>query len=177
MLQRAFASIQGQTHQAAAVSIGVDVHRDGAPLTRQRALMSANTEWVAFLDDDDEFRPQHLEKLIKFASDMDADYVYSWFDTHPLGLDPFPITHFTLPWDPAQPRHTTITTLVKTDLAKSVGFIRPEDMELKDGVIIGEDWAFTLGCIAAGAKIEHLIEKTWIWHHHGRNTSGLPTRW
>ena len=35
---------------------------------------------------------------------------------------------------------------------------------------------FTIGCMQAGALISHLKEKTWIYAHHGLNTSGLPTK-
>lgn len=177
MLQRALTSVQAQTLQPSAINIAVDIERIGAPGTRQKALMSARTSWVAFLDDDDEFMPHHLERLMTLAQATDADYTYSWFETKPHGCDPFPTTHFTLPWDNAQPRQTTVVTLVKTELAQSVGFIHEDEHGIIDGQRGGEDWQFTLGCLAAGAKIEHLVERTWYWHHHGRNTSGMATRW
>jgi len=57
----------------------VDRSREGAAATRQRALTEVRTEWVAFLDDDDEFMPHHLLSLITHASATGADFVYSWF--------------------------------------------------------------------------------------------------
>jgi hypothetical protein len=183
MLQRALASVSAQTRSAAAISVAVDVRRDGAARTRQRALDAVRTGWTAFLDDDDELLPEHLEHLLACALAQQADYVYSWFKVvTPGGIvlerDPvFPETHYTEPWDDAHPRQTTVTTLVRTELAQDVGFWKPYDDAEVDGQRAGEDWDFTLGCLKRGAKIHHLVEKTWLWHHHGHNTSGMSDRW
>lgn len=173
--KRALTSIDAQTHPVDAVAVAIDYAREGAWVTRQRALEMAaasGTEWVAFLDDDDEWKSQHIRHCLKHALETDADFVYSWFDVAG-GRDPFPSTHFTNAFDPTNPIETTITTLVKTELAMQVGFKRLNRGEVNSG----EDRFFTLGCLEAGGKISHLVEKTWIWHHDSDNTSGLPTRW
>lgn len=180
LLQRAVASVLTQTYPAAGLTVAVDYGRQGAPATRQRALDMVDTQWVAFLDDDDEFMPQHLETLWNAAHSHNADYVYSWFETCPLGSDPFPQSHYLDPWNDEKPRQTTITTLVRTELARKVGFASfSENGELIDGQRWGEDWSFTLGCIEMGAKIHHVVAKTWFWHmdNPGGNTSGRPDRW
>lgn len=171
MLAQAMRSVAAQTKPAAAISVAVDVNREGAPATRQRALGTAQTEWVAFLDDDDWFNPDHLELLYQYAQDTGADFVYSWFNVVG-GTDPFPSTHYTNPFDPEDPIETTITTLVRTGLAKQVGFKALD----RNGVNTGEDRYFTLECLKAGAHIEHLVARTWNWRHHGGNTSGLATK-
>lgn len=181
LLQRAIASVMSQTYPAAALSIAIDHRREGAARTRQRALEAVQTPWVAFLDDDDEFLGNHLETLITAANDTGADYVYSWFKVVMGGTileyDPvFPPTHYTEPWNNASPRQTTVTTMVRTGIARAVGFAPPGDGEV-DGLRAGEDWDFTLGCMAHGALIHHVVDKTWLWHHDSSNTSGLPTRW
>lgn len=178
LLQRAVASVLAQTHQAAGLAIAIDYARQGAPATRQRALDMVDTQWVAFLDDDDEFMAGHLETLWHSAVTHQADYVYSWFETIPQGLDPFPVSHYLDSWSDAVPRQTTITTLVRTELARQVGFASfQEDGQLVDGQRWGEDWSFTLGCLEVGAKIHHVVAKTWYWHHDSGNTSGRPDRW
>jgi hypothetical protein len=64
---------------------------------------------------------------------------------------------------------------VRTELARQVGFRAAVDPGgTNPGHNSGEDRVFTLGCLAAGAKISHLVDKTWLWGHHGQNTSGLP---
>lgn len=171
-LVRAVQSVAQQSYPAAAMSIATDVRKEGAAATRQRALDAVQTPWVAFLDDDDWFMPMHLEHCLAHALETGADFVYSWFEMAG-GRDPFPPTHFTRDFDPNDPIETTITTLVRTDLAKQVGFQPLDRGEFNSG----EDRFFTLGCLAAGAKISHLKERTWYWAHHGSNTSGLPTRW
>lgn len=174
--RRALNSVEAQTHPASAVVVVVDYLREGAWTTRQRALDAAvatGTEWVAFLDDDDEFMPHHLQACLAHARETGADFVYSWFEVVG-GRDPFPETHFTNPFDPADPIETTITTVVKAELACEVGFQR---LDRGHDTNSGEDRFFTLGCLAAGAKISHLVRKTWYWHHDSNNTSGLPNRW
>lgn len=186
LLARALDSVVTQTvHPVAEVSVEVaeDIRREGAAATRNRALSQVDSRWVAFLDDDDEFMPRHLERLLAHALSTEADYVYSWFMIKdPTGaerpdLDPFP-GQFGKPFDPEHPVQTTVTTLVRTELAKDVG-IRPSETAppTPDGHRAGEDWQFTLDCLKAGAVISHLPERTWWWHHHGANTSGLPDRW
>ena len=157
------------------ISTAIDVEGEGAAPTRNRALMAVratDSPWVAFLDDDDLMMHQHLEKLMRHAEDTGADFVYSWFRADGF-KDPFPETHFTNPFDPANPIETTITTLVRTELAQEVGFQPLPERQINSG----EDYNFLLGCIKAGAKISHLAERTWVYRHHGFNTSGLASNW
>jgi hypothetical protein len=188
MLARALESVHQQTLLPDAVIVAVDNDRKGAAPTRNRALQQARTDWVAFLDSDDLFLPRHLDLLLRHALKTEADFVYSWFKvlrqypdgtTEVLEDDPiFPVSHYLDPFDPTEPIETTITTLVRTELAQSVGMHELD----RGGANSGEDAGFTLGCVAAGANIQHLVRKTWLWCHHvlpsGQlgNTSGLPGR-
>lgn len=207
MYRRALESVSRQTFLPKSVSVALDDDGDGAAATRQLALDEADADWVAFLDSDDEMMPGHLEALARCAVATGADFVYSWFCIvdedgcrRPL-LDPFPGV-FGRPFDPARPVQTTVTTLVRRELAQAVGFVGEgralpgtgsragstwegpigamaqtlDVLPTPTGHPAGEDWRFTLGCIAAGAKIVHHPEVTWLWHHHGLNTSGQPDR-
>ncbi|MDK1473600.1 glycosyltransferase [Streptomyces sp. 549] len=162
MLARALTSINKQTVPHHLITVE-DTEKQGAAATRQRGLDEATTPWVAFLDSDDEMDPTHLEQLLACARETGADYAYPWFRVRG-GRDPFPM-FFGRPWDDDHPHATTITILVRTGLAKLVGFHGQ-----------GEDFAFTKGCVTAGAHIVHLPVRSWTWHHHGANSSGLPTR-
>ena len=169
MLERAAASVRAQTVPVHHI-LAEDIHHMGAAITRAHGLHLVDTEWVAFLDSDDEMDPDHIEQLLACAADTGADYVYPWFRVVG-GTDPFPM-FFGRPFDPTCPNSTTITILVRTELAKTVGFTRDPATQAS-----GEDFLFTKGCIAAGAKIVHLPRRSWTWWHHGGgNTSGLPDR-
>lgn len=180
MLGRAVGSVYRQTRPIDALHIETDRRGDGAPATRQRGLESVTGDWVAFLDSDDAFGPQHIRLLLEHAADTDADYVYSWYQVIG-GTDPMP-QHFGQVFDPELPTPTTITVLVRAELARAAGFVNYGDTmtstALRDPsrVVAGEDAAFTRRCFELGGSIVHLPKRTWTWHHHGLNTSGLPAR-
>jgi len=188
MLQAAINSVLEQTMLPDAIHVAIDNDRQGAAATRQRALMDVSTDFTLFLDSDDLFLPKHIEWLMAHQQETGADFCYAWFrvmqlfadgSSRVLEEDPvFPVTHYLNDFDPADPIETTITVLVRTDLAQQVGFKELDRGEANTG----EDRYFTLGCLEAGAKISHLRRKSWIWTHHQLsggvpgNTSGHPTK-
>jgi hypothetical protein len=171
LARRALPSVRHQIMPVTSVIVETDEHGEGAWVTRGRALAKVETEWTAFLDDDDEWRPHHVSSLVAEAERTGADYVFSWFA---LGINCGSIDrlgHFGRPFDPEHPHPTTMTVLVRTELAQRVGFTPPE-VGARQG---GEDWRFTLGCVAAGAKIVHLPRRTWVYHCFPGGTHGMPT--
>lgn len=170
-LARALASIAAQTHPIAEVAIAVDIYKQGAADTRNRAKQMLHTQWTCFLDDDDELYPAHVAKLLQHAHDTAADLVFSWFDVAG-GTDPFPqLEH--LEWDDCSPHMFPITVLVRTELAQAVDFETPEHRPAG----APEDWTYWNALLDAGAHFAHLPERTWLWHHDSANTSGLASRW
>lgn len=169
MLDRCAASVAAQTVPVVHI-LANDLHRQGAAVTRQHGLDLVDTEWTAFLDSDDTMDPDHIENLVRWADDTGADYVYPWFRVEG-GTDPFP-QFFGREWDDFQPHQTTMTILVRTGLARSVGFHN----SAAGGPVGGEDWRFTLGCVSHGAIISHLPLRSWTWSHHGANSAGTPGR-
>lgn len=173
--ERALASVWAQTWQPAAIAIALDTGHAGAAATRQRALDMATTDWVAFLDDDDEWLPQHLARLLWCQQRTGADLVYSWF--HPVAMADH-LGSFGVPFDPAAPHSTTSTVLCRTRLAKRVGFSAP-DHPLAEVEATGEDDRFVRGLLALRppATVVHLPERTWRYHYHHANTSGRGDKW
>jgi len=180
LLQRALQSVEAQTYKPAKVIVQEDKEGKGSAHTRHKALMQVETEWVAFLDDDDEWMPHHLETL--WTRKGDADLVYPYYKVKG-GSDPW--KNLGKPYR----RGSIITTiLVKTEIAQAVGFLRGEATEpaalqeakerRRRGVggrkSSGDDGHFATACHDLGAKIVHIPEITWIWHHHSGNTGGLP---
>lgn len=177
-LSRAVTSVARQNRQPEAISIATDTLYEGAWVTRNRAVATVNTQWVALLDDDDFFHPTHLETLLEHAeADPSVDYWFTWFEVL-NGMDP--LGHFGKAWDPARPTQTTTTVMVRTELAKTIGWHLPEPGKMIDRQMAGEDFAFTLGCRDAGAKIVHIPEVTWTYVHSAEplvgNTSGMGHR-
>lgn len=172
-LARAVASVQRQTVPAMGISIAIDVHHEGAWATRNRALSTVDTEWTAFLDDDDELYPHHLTVLEMLTAEG-AGLTWGWFDVTG-GVDPFPM-HRGKPFDPANPHIVPITYLVRTDVlrqavAETGGFLADEA-----GAWDNQDQPlFVRMAELAGTACTDVA--TWKWHHHSRNSSGLPGRW
>lgn len=180
MLDRAVASVKNQLLPAADISIAIDENGDGAAVTRQRALDTVRTEWTAFLDSDDWFYPEHLRVLAAGAKIFKADYLFSYYMVHFPDGRPWPqndpLGHFGKQFNPLKPHQTTITTLVRTELAKAVGFRESPPGATINGEHYGEDFQFTVECAAAGAKFYHAARRTWAWRHHHGNSSGQPGR-
>lgn len=179
LLRRALESVWTQTLQPDQVVIAQDTQRYGAAWNRHLGTLNVHTPWVAYLDDDDELYPSHLERLKEVAVTEQADLVYPWFDVIG-GSDPFPM-FFDLPWDNAHPHQIPVTFLALTrSIVAGGGWydgVDPEDpSQDPDGNRAGEDWRLTCRLVDNGAKLVHLPERTWAWHHDSGNTSGVPSR-
>lgn len=173
MLRRALESVASQKRQPDNVIVMTDQDRAGAIETRNLGLERVRTEWVAFLDDDDELLPHHLRNCLAWAEKSGADVVYPGCRVFgPDGREmkrPWQAGRFGKPFDPDLLRkksYIPVTSLVRTRLAKQVGgFSYPEGSGY-------EDWGLYLKLLDAGAVFSHLPVITWFWHHHGDNTSG-----
>lgn len=182
MRRTALDSVDNQLLPADAVIVVMDNAGEGACITRTRGLNMVTTEWVAWLDDDDEFYPTHLQALMMHAETTGADMVFPWFDVGGGGSDPFPGNE-SREFDVENPHQTTITFLVRTEAAKAVGgFTSDLDIDMEDpgvdaqGHRAGEDLRFVIRLARAGYKISHLNQRTWKWLHHSSNTMGLASR-
>jgi glycosyltransferase involved in cell wall biosynthesis len=184
-LLRALDSICVQSLLPAAVSIAVDLDREGSAATRNRALASASTPFVAFLDDDDAFEINHLAEVVPAAERTGADVVYSGCTVVGPGGGIVPDREewgrFGLPFDAdllRQRSYLPVTSLVRTELAQRVGGFRFAPGNPYD------DHLFYLAMLDAGARFHHHPTRTWVWNQPGRgspgltgNTSGRPHNW
>lgn len=169
LLARAVASVRAQT-LSADLAVEVDEHREGAAAARNRALERVATEWVAFLDDDDEFKPNHLRACLRAAALMHADVVYPGYDV--VGEDP--VNCFGLPFQARFLRQTNfipVTTLCRTEAVLRVGGFQAHPDEFGNPC---EDWGLWLALLDAGASFRHLPQRTWIWHIRAGTTHRHP---
>ena len=187
-LSRAVGSVLQQTHPVASVAVAVDHDHDGAWSTRNRAVAMAQTEWVGFLDDDDELLPFHVESLLALAAREQADMVWGWFHVITVRgptpeADPFPM-HRGRQYDPNDPHIIPITYLVKRELLQAavanMGGFKPDEIGAWDN----QDMPVIQEMCRLGGKLAATATHTWLWHHWGYgtpgnpgNTSGLPGRW
>lgn len=196
--ERAVASAQRQTLPVdvrAAISVTLDDAGDGAAPTRNQTWRNADADWIAFLDDDDELRPNHVQLCLARALETGADLVYPWFNIHDAGgnditfNDPLRVPvdgHYVSPYgvefnDELRNEIMTrnnfipVTVLVRRALLDEVGgFPVPGTPEWGESCC--EDWGLWRRLLDAGARFTHLPRRTWIWNWHGANTSGRPWR-
>lgn len=175
LLAEALTSVLAQTRPADEIRVVTDTAGDGPAATRNWALRPCSADWVAFLDDDDTWKPGHLEALVGCAEQTGADLVYPWFDVVG-GTDPFP-DRFGQPFDDDAAvalRDTNwipVTFLARRALLDQVGgFPTPGTHPHADQ----EEWALQLRLLDIGATFVHLPERTWRWRHWHGNTSGRP---
>ncbi|HEU5006861.1 MAG TPA: glycosyltransferase [Jatrophihabitantaceae bacterium] len=174
LLRRALDSVIAQTLSPAAVVVEWDHRKTGAAATKNRAIEKVNTEWVAFLDDDDAFLPEHLSKLHACAVENDADVVYPMPRAEAKARSGIPALRFGMPFDADELRRAPYipnTVLARTDLVQKVG-----GFECAPGTV-WDDYGLFLKLLAVGAKFVHLPEVTWIWNQLGQGTAGVPDLW
>lgn len=175
LLARCLTSVAAQSRSPEFVIVRCDVEGIGAAQNRNLATDLVQTEWVAYVDDDDEFLPHHLESLVAHQADSGADVVYPWFEAVDFpGGDP--LGRFGFAFDPAllrQQNYIPVPVLARVELLRAVGGFKPPPWASPDNPC--EDWGCWLACLDAGATFSHLPKVTWRWHCHGSNTSGR--RW
>lgn len=171
-LDRAIASAWYQIHKPETVIVNIDWSKSGAGANRNRGLTQAQTTWIAFLDDDDEFLPDHLQRCLDEAEASSADVVVPWFRVAG-GMDPFPRNRaIGVPPEGGMPAFP-VTVLARTAIAKRARFTEG----LTTLVGGGEEYHYFTQLRDRGAKFSMIPDETWIYHHDSRNTSGLPGKW
>lgn len=194
LLRRALASVATQFLQPAAIVVEYDHERTGAAATKNRAAAKATTEWLAFLDDDDQFLPHHLAELRNRAEDgwdecqrrtgPQPDVVYSIPEVPQSPTKRDPHGRYGVPFDAAELRkrsYIQTTSLVRRWAFMGVGGFQ---LPAAHPDSIYDDWGLWLAMLDVGARFLHVPEVTFVWNHWGRgekgvpgNTSGEPHRW
>lgn len=190
LLRRALASVRVQTRPADQIVVERDTLRTGAAASRNRALERVTTDVVAWLDDDDFLKENHLKacmRVLEWAGD-NADLVYP-IPVMRGGQDPtatthqgqFPVSPWGLRFDPEKAAHLRsrgsfipMTHLVMTEAVREIGGFHEGYQVNTDGRdrYRGEDEDYLLRLLDAGYRFEHLSAKTWYWTVHADHTAG-----
>ena len=132
----------------------------GGGAARNFACKTARGEYLAFLDDDDEFLPDKVETQLRFIQANDLDMCWqevAWYDEggklvehrrldhcNDFSRQGLLRAHLLTPISP-----TSIYMMKKSLFDKTEGF---------GEVATGQDWWLMLRCIEAGAKIGYMPE-------------------
>jgi len=179
-LAEAIASVQAQTRLPDAIVVVYDLDHEGAAATRSRGLDMVQTEYTAFLDDDDTLYPEHLARMDSSIWRFGADLVYPWFDggeqgivapLHGQMLSPkgLRFTEESREYLLNVDNFIPITFCVRTDLAQSVGGF---PVAQHHNQYAAEDWEFLRKIARTNARIVHHDAITWHWRIHDKRTKG-----
>jgi glycosyltransferase involved in cell wall biosynthesis len=187
LLERALYSVAAQQVQPADVVVECDRDRHGAHWARNEALKHVKTDWVCWLDDDDELLPNHIKVLVRGANKSRADLVFSYAE-FVGGRDPLacvqhgrliaepinvPWTDECAYWIRRKGNFIPVTYLVRTNAVRAVGgFPAPYTFSAINSRDC-EDYGLLLRLLDADYKFYHCTGvRTWRYHYHGENTGG-----
>jgi len=182
LLKRAIKSVENQTLKAKHHLIKLDVEKLGQPIVLDQIIKEATTKYVAILDDDDEFLPNHIELLYKKIVETEADLVFPHFRYSNLS-DAGHLERFRgLPWDNNNPHQVPITWIAKRKTVLEVGGFSGDFDVLSfevdnQGNRIGNDFNLIKKLAKANKHITNISEITWIYHVGHPSTLGMPIRW
>jgi glycosyltransferase involved in cell wall biosynthesis len=188
-LMRAQTSVMQQTRQPDHVLVYTDTERRGAAYARNQLLdqaEDAGVDVIAWLDDDDYFKANHIKACMRAMENtfaVDLVYPIPIFVGH---QDPTAVTHQgvfpTSPWGlrftqehAAHIREVgsfiPMTHLVRTETVRRVGGF-PDGRFNADGRYQGEDELYLIKMLETGAEFLHLAERTWYWPKNPKSTAG-----
>lgn len=159
MLAECVQSVAAQTLRPQAHLIGVDHARHGSSVIRNELAGAAwDSDYLAFLDDDDLLYPQHLELLADKAEETEADLVYSYCDVQ--GRDGWTPNR---PFDADQLRvgnYIPVTVLVRAAAFRNAGEF---PLEAEHG---WEDWELWKRMLDQGCRFACVETATWLYRLH-----------
>ncbi len=144
--------------------------RVGGSRARNEGVQAAQGEWIAFLDDDDEWLPEKLEKQLAVARASDSSdpivackvlaRTAGGDSVWPRKLPSEPISEYLLArdsWSQGEGLLQTSTLLTTRRLLMKVGFV--------DGLKKHQDWDWLLRVVQTpGTKIEFVSEPLAVWN-------------
>lgn len=140
----------------------------GAARARNRGLQEANGRYVSYLDADDLWMPEKLERELKFMIEKDASFAftgYEFADENGIGLGKVVHVPETLTYKQALSNTTIFTTTVMFDTEK----LSKEQLEMP--VIKSEDTALWFKVLRSGVVAYGLDENLVKYRRPGKTLS------
>lgn len=165
LLARALASIEAQTVPKAMISVVVvhDSARRGAGYARNRGLERVTTEFVVWLDADDEVLPDFVEAALAAYQQQNNERTYVYTDWYDEG-NPDPVRAPARPW--LAGTRNVITTLLRTEDARRVGGFDETLAGLED-----TDWYLRL--LLSGVCPRHVARPLFRYGRGGQRSSAF----
>lgn len=172
----------GSTDGSTAVIEGIDDPRvvllqqasnTGPGPARNRALEAATGAWLTFLDADDLYHPERIERLVRVASEVGPDVVLGdevavWRD-QPPAAEPLP---------PAEVRETLdLAGFLAADVVIQAFFSRAlleRTGARQPALLAGEDTVFLARLMRDGARLKRLRGRTYAYRRAASSLTGAP---
>lgn len=140
----------------------IHVHADELHEARNEAASRATTEWLCFLDADDELAPNYFDAMDTGSADLRGpavQYVHRGKPQPPMvwpdiGLE--------------SGNHLVLGTCITRDRFQAIGGFHDYPLY--------EDWDLWLRCHLAGATHETISEAVYIAHHRADSRNRAPSR-
>lgn len=137
-------------------------HTDRLVTARNTGAAQADTEWLCFLDADDELDPGYLDAMDDGSEDLRGPSVVYVRNGRPQPPKLWPAC------DLVDGNYLVIGTLVRKDLFIEVGGFR--DWPLY------EDWCLWQRCVLAGATVEQIPAAVYRAHVRTKSRNRAPAR-
>lgn len=149
----------------------------GAPTARNTGIHEASSEWIALVDDDDEWLPKKLEKqydLIGKCKDKNIGLIYTWTEAlGQNGQESYTSCH--------SHRGDVCSKLLSTNFIMSASVLVRKSAIIEAGLFdvqlpSCQDWDMWTRIALKGYDFEVVEEILTVYHRHGGESIGLSSR-